>query len=79
MGVALFLRDEHGFLQPIELKSKACNEVQKNNSALSQIFTSTDLSDLYARWYHKLADFEGMSIKHQAGHKLYCTDALSRR
>jgi len=30
-------------------------------------------------WYHKLAEFEGMSIKHRAGHKLYCADALSRR
>jgi len=111
MGVALYQRDEHGFLQPIEFKSKAFNEAQKrlaahdreglallyalksyrhfllmrkfevqtDNSALSQIFTSKDLSDLYARWYHKLAEFEGMSIKHRAGRKLYCADALSRR
>jgi len=49
------------------------------NSALSQIFTSKDLSDLYTRWYHKLAEFQGMSIKHRAGRKLYRADALSRR
>jgi hypothetical protein len=111
MGVALYQRDEHGFLQPIEFKSKAFNEAQKrlaahdreglallyalksfrhfllirkfevqtDNSALSQIFTSKDLSDLYARWYHKLTEFQGMSIKHRAGRKLYCADALSRR
>ena len=54
-------------------------EIQTDNSALSQIFTSNNLSDLYARWYHKLAEFEGMSIKHRAGRKLYCADALSRR
>ena len=55
------------------------SEVQTDNSALSQIFTSKDLLDLYARGYHKLAEFEGMSIKHRAGRKLYCSDALSRR
>jgi hypothetical protein len=54
-------------------------EVQTDNSALSQISLSKDLSDLHARWYHKLAEFEGMSIKHRAGRKLYCADALSRR
>jgi len=53
--------------------------VQTDNSALSQIFTSKDLSDLYARWYHKLAEFVGMTIKHRPGRKLYCADALSRR
>ena len=111
MGVALYHRDNKGFLQPIEFKSKAFNEaqerlaahdreglallyalksfrhfllmrkfeVQTDNSALSQIFTSKDLSDLYARWYHKLAEFEGMTIKHRPGRKLYCADALSRR
>jgi len=55
------------------------SEVQTDNSALSQIFTSKDLSDLYARRHHKLAEFEGMSIKHRAGRKLYCAHALSRR
>ena len=54
-------------------------EVQTDNSALSQIFTSKDLSDLYARWYHKIAEFEGITIKHRPGRKLYCADALSRR
>ena len=99
--MALYQRDEHGFLQ-IEFKSKACNEVQKrlaahdredltllyalksfrhflmmrkfevqtDNSALKQIFTSKDLSDLHVTWNHKLAQFEGMSIKHRAGRKL---------
>jgi len=111
MGVVLYQRDEHGFLLPIEFKSKAFNEAQKrlaahdreglvllyalksfrhfllickfeeqtDNSALSQIFTSKNVSDLYARWYHKLAEFQGMSIKHRAGRKFYCADALSRR
>jgi hypothetical protein len=111
MGVALYQKDEHGFLQPIEFKSKAFAgpqqrlpahdrealallyalksfrhfllrrefEVQTDNAALSQIFTSKDLSDLYARWYHKLAEFEGMCIQHWPGRKLYCADALSRR
>ena len=54
-------------------------EVQTDNSALSQIFTSKDLSDLYSRWYYKLAEFPGMVIKHRPGRKLYCADALSRR
>ena len=54
-------------------------EVQTDNSALSQIFTSKDLSDLYSRWYYKLAEFPGMIIKHRPGRKLYCADALSRR
>jgi len=54
-------------------------DVQTDNSALSQIFSSKDMSDLYARWYHKIAEFTGLSIKHRAGRKLYCADALSRR
>jgi hypothetical protein len=54
-------------------------EMQTDNAALSQIFTSRDLSDLYCRWYHKLAEFPGMVIKHRQGQKLYCADALSRR
>ena len=53
-------------------------EVQTDNSALSQIFTSNDLSDLYAKWYHKLVEFESMSIKYWSGHKLYCADVWSR-
>ena len=54
-------------------------DVQTDNSALSQIFSSKDMSDLYARWYHKIAEFTGLSIKHRPGRKLYCADALSRR
>jgi len=54
-------------------------EVQTDNSALSQIFKSKDLSNLYARWYHKLAEFEGITINHRPGRKLYCADALLRR
>jgi len=33
MGVALYQRNEHGFLQPIEFKSKAFNEAQKRLAA----------------------------------------------
>jgi dienelactone hydrolase len=33
MEVALYQRDEHGFLQPIEFKSKAFNEAQKRLAA----------------------------------------------
>ena len=54
-------------------------QVQTDNSALSQIFTSRDLSDLYARWYHKMAEFGGMQIVHRPGRKMWCADALSRR
>jgi len=54
-------------------------EVQMHHSALGKISASKDLLDLYARWYHKLAEFEGTSIKHRAGRKLYCADALPRR
>ena len=54
-------------------------EVQTDNSALAQILTSRDLSDLYARWYDKISQFEGMKIVHRPGSKMYCADALSRR
>ena len=54
-------------------------DVQTDNAALSQIFSSKDMSDLYARWYHKIAEFTGLSIQHRPGRKLYCADALSRR
>ena len=54
-------------------------EVQTDNAALSQIFTSNNLSDLYSRWYHKITEFEYIAIKHRPGRKLYCADALSRR
>ena len=54
-------------------------EVQTDNAALSQIFTSKDMSDLYARWYWKIAEFPGLTIRHRPGRKLYCADALSRR
>jgi len=54
-------------------------EVQTDNSALSQVFSSRDLSDLYARWYHKIAEFSGMRIVHRPGRKMWCADALSRR
>ena len=54
-------------------------EVQTDNSALSQILTSRDMSDLYTRWYWKLAAFPGMKLVYRAGSKLYCADALSRR
>jgi hypothetical protein len=37
------------------------------------------MSDLYSRWYYKIAEFGGMKITHRAGRKLYCADALSRR
>jgi hypothetical protein len=53
-------------------------EVQTDNSALSQIFSSRDLSDLYARWYHKIAEFSGMRIVHRPGRKV-CADALVER
>ena len=53
--------------------------LQTDNSALSQILTSKDLSDLYARWYAKLALFPQMQISHRPGRKLYVEDALSRR
>ena len=53
--------------------------VQTDNAALSQILTSRDMSDLYSRWYYKIAEFGGMKIAHRAGRKLYCADALSRR
>ena len=51
---------------------------QTDNAALSQIFTSKDMSDLYARWYHKKAEFTCLSIKHRPGRKIYCADVLSR-
>ena len=54
-------------------------DVQTDNSALAQIFTSKDLSDLYSRWHWKLAQFAGMRIKHRKGRKMYCADSLSRR
>ena len=54
-------------------------QVQTDNSALSQILTSRDMSDLYSRWYWKIAEFPGMQLSHRAGRKLYCADALSRR
>ena len=54
-------------------------EMQTDNSALSQVFSSRDLSDLYARWYHKMAEFAGMRIVHRPGRKMWCADALSRR
>ena len=54
-------------------------EVQTDNSALAQVFSSRDLSDLYARWYHKIAEFSGMRIVHRPGRKMWCADALSRR
>ena len=37
------------------------------------------MSDLYARWYDKISQFEGMKIVHRPGSKMYCADALSRR
>ena len=37
------------------------------------------MSDLYTRWYWKLAAFPGMKLVYRAGSKLYCADALSRR
>ena len=46
-------------------------DVQTDNSALPQIFTSKDLSDLYSRWHCKLAQFAGMCIKHHKGRKMY--------
>ena len=52
--------------------------MQTDNSALSQILTSRDMSDLYSRWYWKIAEFPGMKLSHRAGRKLYCSDALSR-
>ena len=54
-------------------------QVQTDNAALSQILTSRDMSDLYSRWYWKIAEFPGMKLSHRAGRKLYCADALSRR
>ena len=54
-------------------------QVQTDNSALSQILSSRDMSDLYSRWYWKIAEFPGMKLAHRAGRKLYCADALSRR
>jgi hypothetical protein len=54
-------------------------EVQTDSSALSPVFSSRDLSDLYARWYHKIAEFSGMRIVHRPGKKMWCADALSRR
>ena len=54
-------------------------DVQTDNSALTQIFTSKDLSDLYSRWHWKLAQFAGMCIKHRKGRKMHCSDSLSRR
>jgi hypothetical protein len=54
-------------------------QVQTDNAALSQIMTSRDMSDLYARWYSKLTEFAGMQIIHRPGSKMYCADALSRR
>ncbi len=53
--------------------------MQTSNSALAQIFTSKDLSDLYSRWHWKLAQFAGMRIKHRKGSKFYCADSLSRQ
>jgi len=53
-----------------------CNfEVQTDNAALSQVFTSKELSDLYSRWFWKIAEFPGLKISHRAGRKLYCADA----
>jgi hypothetical protein len=54
-------------------------DVQTDNSALAQIFTSKDLSDLYSRCHWKLAQFAVMRIKHRKGRKMYCADSLSRR
>ena len=54
-------------------------DVETDNIALSQIFTTKDLSDLYSRWYYKPAQFAGMRIKHRKGRKMFCTDSLSRR
>ena len=54
-------------------------EVQTDNSALAQIFTSKDLSDLYARWYYKIAQYPGLVLKHRPGRKMYEADSLSRR
>ena len=54
-------------------------QVETDNSALSQILSSRDMSDLYSRWYWKIAEFPGMKLSHRAGRKLYCADALSRR
>jgi hypothetical protein len=54
-------------------------DVQTDNAALSQVFTSKELSDLYSRWFWKIAEFPGLRISHRAGRKLYCADALSRR
>jgi len=54
-------------------------DVQTDNAALSQIFTSKNLSDFYARWYHKIAEFEGIRIKHWPGCRLHCANVLSRR
>ena len=111
MGAALYQRDDQGYLQPVEFKSKGFAEAQKrlaahdreglallfalksfrhfllgrefqvqtDNAALSQILTSRDMSDLYSRWYWKIAEFPGMKLAHRAGRKLYCADALSRR
>ena len=111
MGVALYQRDNEGYLQPVEFKSKGFEasqqrlaahdrealgllfglksfrhfllgrefQVQTDNSALSQILSSRDMSDLYSRWYWKIAEFPGMKLTHRAGRKLYCADALSRR
>jgi hypothetical protein len=44
-------------------------EVQTDHSALSQVFSSRDLSDLYARYY-KITEFSGMRIVHRPGRKM---------
>ena len=54
-------------------------DVQTDNSALSQILTSHELSDLYARWHYKISQFPGMRIVHRPGRKMWCADALSRK
>jgi hypothetical protein len=54
-------------------------EVQTDNSAFSQVFSSRDLSDLYVRWYRKITEFSGMRIVHLPGRKMWCADALSRQ
>ena len=50
VGVALYQQDAEGYLQPIEFRSKAFADrkfdVQTDNAALSQIFTSKDMFDL---------------------------------
>jgi hypothetical protein len=53
-------------------------DVQTDNIALAQIFTSKNLSDLYSRWQWKLTQFAGIHMKNHKGHKMYCADSLSR-